>query len=406
MRLTRCLLSLLVLAGLSPAMAQTKSDDTKVVVFSRHTFRGVTPFIGPKPLSLPIKATVPVLSYSMEASPRGLEVARQFGSDGLNRAAALALKGLGRKFDGRWDEIRADLSCSRNFFTGLYLRKGFQAAHKGPVLLTGCPTRESQGVDAVTMGSVARRHISGDEMQRLRAASPNQERMRKAGESLLNELGAAIGAKGPFTMPAMDAHSLDPAYGQLVELASSIEMTADVGPPVERLFPQAPKATVRKHQAAVVRKASDYLGMTFAATIPMEAACVCSVVPLEFMNATAPGRRVVAVSHDDDVSSLCRALGLIADDGKLEDLAIYPLESIVFALSPSHVRVTRMRIHVGHDGQMPGPFDVSLLWDGSRAAWDKKVQSVVERANGWTAAAAARAEVHLLPAQRLDVLEP
>ena len=97
----------------------------------------------------------------------GLELARQYGSPALDQAAALAVQGVGGEFDGRWDEIRADLSCSRDFFTGLYFRAGLQEGQSEPILLTGCPTREGVQVDAVTAGAPVRNLIPVAEIRKL-----------------------------------------------------------------------------------------------------------------------------------------------------------------------------------------------------------------------------------------------
>src|SRR6185369_15879967 len=82
-----------------------------------------------------------------------LELARDVGAGALNEGARMAVEGLGQRFDGRWDEIRCDLACSRDFFTGLYFRAGLQPLQASPIALSGCPTQEGHPVDVVTVGS-------------------------------------------------------------------------------------------------------------------------------------------------------------------------------------------------------------------------------------------------------------
>jgi len=125
---------------------------------------------------------------------------------------------------------------------------------------------------------------------------------------------------------------------------------------------------------------------------------------VEYINSIPPGRHVATLSHDDDLSTLLRALGLVADDGDPNELAVMPMESIVFALDKQKVCVVRMRMQIAPDGSLPGPFASRIIWQGTRAQWEEKVQKVAREAAAWPAGAAERAKLRILPAPSLDVL--
>jgi hypothetical protein len=106
-----CLFGLLIfvfvpfwLSSSKPAPAQ---DNTTLVVFSRHTFRGISEHMGPQKISLPkygINIQIPTLSYDEDATPQGLFIAEHFAAPGLQKAAALAVKAVGedKVFDSHW----------------------------------------------------------------------------------------------------------------------------------------------------------------------------------------------------------------------------------------------------------------------------------------------------------------
>src|SRR5262245_53686764 len=95
--LTRlCLLCSVLLLVPSFGLGQTipSTNNTTVVVFSRHTFRGTTTKIGPTKISLPqygIDLAIPIVSYGQNATPQGLSIAEHSAAPGLQAAAALAL---------------------------------------------------------------------------------------------------------------------------------------------------------------------------------------------------------------------------------------------------------------------------------------------------------------------------
>ena len=413
MKFVRFFCMVLTLGALcgAPAPAQAPpSDGVTLVVFSRHTFRGIDYTVGPQRISLPqygLDFPLPMLGYAFEASPQGLNLTQKFAGPAIQEAATRAVEAVQKTpFNRHWDEIRADLAASRCFFTALYIREGLQAGQKDPILLTGCPTQERQGIDAVSVGGPVYKCIPPEETTRLLVKSPNQERLRQAALSLVSLVGTALGKTGPYNLP----EPIDPATGksnpvyvQLSSLAMAIEMASDLGPPLGLLFPQASKQAVGLCEADAVRRASNYLGVRFTALIPMELAYAWSVFPLQYIHEMA-GRHVIVLSHDNDISSLCRALDLISDDGNVDELAIYPMESIVFALTDTRASVVRMVMKKSPDGSLPGPFESRLMWQGSRGEWDAKVRKVDQQAQAWKAGAAERAKIRILPAPALDVL--
>ena len=397
----RYLLTPLLITTTLLAPAWARPDEPTVVVFSRHTFRGVEMPIGPHRLGLgrfQLDFNVPLLGYAMEATDHGLAMARQFGAPALQEAATLAVHSLGRDWDGHWDEMRADLSAGRDFFTALAFRSALQPAQTGPILLTGCPTREGKGVDIITIGTPVRQCIPAAELKRLREESPNRPRRRQAAEELLRVVGKAMGRSGPFHL---EDDSLCPEVGHL---AGAIEMAADEPHPLQRLFPQAITPQTAALEPEAVQRASNYLGSNFIAVIPLQLAQACSLLPLEYVNSMPPGHNVVALTHDDDLSSLLRSLELIQDDGEANQLAMFPMESVVFALDSQQVAIVRMSMKIGADGSFPGSFTSRLLWQGSRPQWEQKIARLRQACQAWPAGARQRAQLRILPAPPLDVL--
>ena len=124
-----CLFGLLVVLLFSPCLA---SDDTTLVVFSRHTFRGISTKVAPQKIFLReygIAIPIPNLSYGENATPQGLIIAESFAAPGLQEAAALAVGAIAENkvFDGHWDEVRAELALAR--------RNGSQPITLGPIIL-------------------------------------------------------------------------------------------------------------------------------------------------------------------------------------------------------------------------------------------------------------------------------
>ena len=75
----------------SPCLA---GDDTTLVVFSRHTFRGISTKVAPQKIFLHqygVAVPIPNLSYGENATPQGLIIAESFAAPALQEAAALAV---------------------------------------------------------------------------------------------------------------------------------------------------------------------------------------------------------------------------------------------------------------------------------------------------------------------------
>lgn len=378
-----------------------------MVVFSRHTFRSVGTTIGPQKLEFPgagVTLEVPQLGYGMEATEHGLALARQFGAPAIEAGARQATEALGQRWNSHWDEVRADLSCSRDFFTALYLRAGLQPAQPDEIQLSGVPTREGEGVDAVTVGTPIRRLIPVEELRRLQSASPQPDRLRQAGDDLLRAVQPAAGwsALRPLP-PVLDAQrQIQPDYRSLTVLASTLEMLSEQGPPLGAVFPEQPAASLQAQQREALRCATRFLGLLFAALGPDEVACASSVLPARYIDTQPAGRHVILASHDDDISLLLRALRLV-DESSADELSILPLESVVFALDPHSVCVSRVSLQTDPAGWFPGPFSSRVIWKGTRDQWNERVQRVQTVAEGWDAAREARRAVPLLPAAPLNV---
>lgn len=404
MKFARFCLASIALATLAavPAVA----EDPTIVVFSRHTFRGISFKIGPQVVSLPtfgMEFALPTLGYGFEASPPGITFVQKFAAKGLNEAATKAVAALGESFNGRWDEIRADLASSRNFYTGLYMREGLQPLQKSPILLTGVPTTETVGVDVVSIGSPVKKALPPEELKQLREHTPNLEHLRVAAERLLEMIGAAQGKTGPFHIdPSLKC--TDPIYAALVPFASCLEMTSVMGSPLPLIFPNAPREAIARFEPEAAKRGSDYLGTLFSAGIPIELARACSTFQLQYVQSMPHGSHVIVQSHDDDVSNLCRSLELVRDDGDPDELAMYPVESFVIAVDSQHASIARMRAHHGPRGTLTGPFDTRLVWHGTRAEWDAKVARVQKAAADWKPGSAERAALKIQDAVPLNVL--
>jgi hypothetical protein len=86
-----CLFGLLMVLCFSPCLA---TDNTTLVVFSRHTFRGISTNVGPQKIFLRefgVAVPIPSLSYGENATPQGLTITERFAARGLQEAAAVAV---------------------------------------------------------------------------------------------------------------------------------------------------------------------------------------------------------------------------------------------------------------------------------------------------------------------------
>ena len=215
-----CLFGLLMVLFFSPCLA---SDNTTLVVFSRHTFRGISTKVGPQKISLRqygIDIPIPSLSYGEDATPQGLIIAESFAAPALQEAAALAVGAIAENkvFDGHWDEVRAELAAERTFWTGLYLIKGIKeqdAEHNRAIKFTGCKTDPGKAVDAVSSDHPIRKCISTDNDSKrvylqLLEASPDLPKLKATFQHFLNTVRAAIGLSDPVVIPN-PVYSVDPA---------------------------------------------------------------------------------------------------------------------------------------------------------------------------------------------------
>src|SRR5204863_1798884 len=214
-----CLLGLLMLKLFPPCLASSEpfpaGDNTTLVVFSRHTFRGISTNVGPQKISLPqygIDIPIPTLSYGEDATPQGLIIAEHFAGPGLQEAAALAVRAIAENkvFDRHWDEVRAELAAERTFWTALYLKKGIEekgAQHNPAIKFTGCKTVSGKAVDVVSSDHPVKDRVPPDVYLQLLKASPDLPKLKATFQDFLNTVRAAFGLGAPVTFP-------DPAYSQ------------------------------------------------------------------------------------------------------------------------------------------------------------------------------------------------
>ena len=243
-----CLFGLLVVLFFSPCLA---SDDTTLVVFSRHTFRGISTNVAPQKIFLRqygVNPPIPSLSYGENATPQGLIIAESFAAPGLQEAAALAVGAIAENkvFDGHWDEVRAELAAERTFWTGLYLIKGLKEQdpqHKRAIPFTGCPfvpAKDKGAVDAVSSDHpVMKCVVTVDDSSGLCSTAQSLAGSAEAESKLstFSEYGARDnrperpgGDSTPVysTPPPTHDPKLPREYNQIAALASIIEMIAEL----------------------------------------------------------------------------------------------------------------------------------------------------------------------------------
>jgi hypothetical protein len=393
-----CLFGLLMVLFFSPCLA---GDNTTLVVFSRHTFRGISTKVAPQKIFLReygIAIPIPNLSYGENATPQGLLIAESSAAPGLQRAVALAVDAIAENkvFDGHWDEVRAELSAERTFWTGLYLIKGIKeqdAERNRAIKFTGCKTDPGNAVDAVSSDHPVNKCVSKDDdskaafLQLLRA-SPNLPKLKATFQHFLNTVRAAIGLSPAVipdpiysTPPPTHAPKLPREYDQIAALASIIEMIADLGPPLPQIFPSSDPGRLAQFGKLALQQGVDGLGIRFFTSEPSPLSDAVSVIPVNYMMSRPQGSHTIVVSHDNMISALMSSLGIISSNGDPDDWAIFPIESYVFAFGSSNVSIVRMRVEISHpDGAIPGTYGSQVVWKGTVQQWNEKVMALNERA--------------------------
>lgn len=387
------------------------NDGTTVIVFSRHTFRGVSREAKPLEITLgSTKVALPLLGYTRDATIHGLELARRYGGPAIQMGAESAVAALGnplanqRKFDGRWDEVRVDMSVGRDFFTGLYFREALQPFQAEPIALTGYPTERSHQADAVLGCDLVRQCLPLEAMKKLKQGSVGAARLQSVGQELVTTVLEALDLPDTTLPPLYDAEGKRSAvYDDLHTLASTIEMVSEEGPPLQTLFPLANKDRIARFDPEVGELASRYLAVAFTVSLPQKAAYAAAVVPLQYVRAQE-GRRVILATHDDVLSVLVRSLGLVAEDGSAEALSMLPMESLVLAFDAHAASVVRVRMKRARDGSLPGPFTYKLMWHGTRTQWESKISYALKEAAAWPVGVTERAKLHWLEAPELHVI--
>jgi len=347
--------------------------------------------VGPQKISLPqygIDIPIPTLSYAEDATPQGLMIAERFAAPGLQQAAALAVGALAENkvFDRHWDEVRAELGAERTFWTGLYLRKGLEkkdAEHNRAIKFTGCKTVSGKAVDAVSSDHPVKECVPDDVYLQLLEASPDLPKLKATFQDFLNTVRAAIGlnpAAIPDPVYSSDG-SLPKDYNELAALASVIEMIADLGPPLQQIFPSSDRGPLTQLGKVALQRGVDSLGIRFFTSEPSPLSDAVSVFPVNYMIARPKGSHTIVVSHDNMMSALMSSLGIISSKSAPDDWAFFPIESYVFAFGRSNVSIVRMRVQIKNpDGAIPGNYASQVVWKGSLPEWDEKVQALNQRA--------------------------
>ena len=396
-----CLFGLLMVLFFSPCLA---SDDTTLVVFSRHTFRGISTNVAPQKIFLRqygVNPPIPSLSYGENATPQGLIIAESFAAPGLQEAAALAVGAIAENkvFDGHWDEVRAELAAERTFWTGLYLIKGLKEQdpqHNRAIPFTGCPfvpAKDKGAVDAVSSDHPVMKCVFTDDdskavyLQLLRV-SPDLPKLKATFQHFLNTVRAAIGLSGQVVIPhpvySTPPPTHDPKlpreYDQIAALASIIEMIAELGPPLPQIFPSLDRGPLMQYGKVALQRGVNSLGIRFFTSEPSPLSDAVSVIPVNYMMSRPQGSHTIVVSHDNMISALMSSLGIISSNGDPDDWAIFPIETYVFAFGSSNVSIVRMRVEISPGGAIPGNYGSQVVWNGSVQQWNEKVMALNERA--------------------------
>lgn len=385
---------LMLLPGVALGQSNLASDDTTLVVYSRHTFRGTSKKIGPTKIDLPqygIDLAIPIVGYGQNATPQGLSIAEHSAAPGLRQAATLAVEATAENklFDGHWDEIRAELSTERTFWTGLYLKRGLEEIDpqlNRAIKFTGCPidpAKNKDAIDAVSSDHPVSACVPPCVYRALIEASPDLPKLKNSLQNFLNTVRGAIGLTVPVVIqnPVYTDGSLPREYDQIASLASVIEMVADLGPPLPQIFRTGDRAHLTQLGKLAVQRGVNSLGIRFFTSEPSPLSDAVSVIPVNYMMSRPRGSHTIVVSHDNMMSALTSSLGIISSSSPPDDWAFFPIESYVFAFGSSHVSVVRMRVEINDpDGAIPGNYASQVVWKGSLAQWNEKVQALKERA--------------------------
>jgi hypothetical protein len=384
--------------------ASAGKDDPTIVSFTRHTFRGAAQEMSPQEIALKkygIDVNIPLLSYAQDATPRGLDIAKQFGSEGLNKAAACAVRALSgdlkfcepqadiedQTFDGHWHEFRVDLSTQRTFWTAIKVREGLEESLTKPtqprIALRGCKTTPGEAIDTVC----TRPHM----VSCAPSLAPSDElllSLRARSNTLLTHFRTAIGnsESHPLLLPTpqyADGQIHPKEYEEVAKLANFIEMAAAYPFPIELVNNSTKAPQSVKPGKDLVTDALNMLGIRLFVKNQQVIDDHINVHVLEYMKRRPRGSHTAIFTHDDYLSSLLRSLELITEKSDASALAIYPLETVVFAFNDHHVAVSRTRLTVQENGSIPEKErfqDTTLVWHGSLDKWNHKVGKVHRRA--------------------------
>ncbi len=402
MKLLKTLLGFLAFSFCAGSLADNTpnpfSTAPVVIAFTRHTFRGPDESIAePLPSFSNLSLKNNVVAYEMNATSHGLKIAQAFAEQAYNNGAQLALKTIGEnpKLAGKWSSIRADLSTERTFETGVYLDRGLSKNVSQNIAFTGVPVIGDTSTDDISTISAAQSACYPAATWAAQSALIKNQAFAKytpIEDDLIELLGGT-----PDATPQ--------SFPDALLVASLVEFNSDfnhfsLSNVVSGNISNSPETTKQAIQDSLNIAGyglfQDYYGLT---------ANVFSAAKVNYINTLPAGSQQIIVTHDDNINALLQSLGLISIQSKASDLAVYPLETITFALNSSNVAIVRTRININPNGSMTGSsgYKSWIIWSGTRAQWNAKVAAIQNNINQYPSIASCLAKIPATQPAAIDL---
>ena len=367
-----------LLAGAFPHAWAGEVEPT-IVVYTRHTFRGVTAEMPPGTIEIPqigLTYELPALSYEMNATEGGLAIARQDYPQALESGVRAALDAIGEKrdFGNRWDSIRADLATQRTYETALHIKRGLG----GNVPLTGCPTRGSEVSDPVTSADWIRAALGEKAMQSLPLPAKGEARVQASAEAFVQSLQKVLtGKESQIELPPLrNGTAKTPLFESLSLLAQSMEMVATKGPPISLLLG---KPAENEDVAGVIAAGLSLTAANWYMIFPGQTADLAAWPTLAYVGSLPAGRHEILVGHDEQLFCIKQSLGLVEFEKDPTTARIYPMETAIFVKNADRVALVGLRLLYEKNGQTLGKFGHRVFWQGSLQEWESRVEAVKQR---------------------------
>lgn len=362
-----------LLVSLCWTRAEAEESPTTIVVYARHTFRGVSKAVPPETIDLPqigFRFAPPLFAWGMDAMPEGLRIAEKVYPRGLRAGVAMAGDAVGaNELSQHWDLIRPDLGASRDFETALYLRRGLG----GNIPLVGVPCPEGKSRDHVTQFSLSA--FGSDESAQSGPDATAEEHgvLRHVTGTFLSDFREIIGetAPSPGNKPLLPPGEKAQAgvFREAAKLATVLEMASAKGPPLQVLFDRSSgKCDVENLILAGLK----VIAGRWLIANPGPLGDAQGWFPIHHIDQLPPGSRQILVGHDTQLFFILRALGLISLGEDFADGPVLPMESAIFAFHGNRVAIVRLQLQLRRDGSA-GAFQPTLVWQGTRAEWDARV---------------------------------